>query len=620
MKADSRGLRAALHVLAGLTVLLACAPSFGASKERLPGVTVEGSRVYDPERDGDPVINNLERRTFRFFWDTTNKQNGLAPDRYPSPSFASIAARRLRAHRLCDRRRARLRVAQPGAAAHAAHAAISRERCRRVPTRPAWRGYNGFYYHFLDMQNGQRFGTSELSTVDTALLLGGVLLAQSYFDRDTRARTEIRELAEQIYRRVDWTWAQNRPPIDLARLAARDRLPALRLARLQRGDAASTSWRSARRRIRSSRGLGGVDCRPTRTRGASSAARSSCRSARCSATSTRTSGSTSAASRTSTCASKGIDYFENSRRAAYAQREYAIAESDALARLRQRDLGPDAPATVRPTPCRSSTARSAASSRTAARGTAATHLLDDGTIAPTAAVASIAVRAGDRDSDDPRVPRALRRAPVSEVRLPRRGQPELHVHRRAAAARPDRRRTSAGSTNDYLGIDQGPIVAMIENYRSGLDLEADAAQSAHPPRPGARRLHRRLARATAAAAAARARERRWLDASSAARSRVARRRGSRRLPLGCTRGCSRRSDNVVRFWAVGREGEVAVELRRGFRARAARHRRRSAEAAVDGGAREAADGVRRRYAAGPVPARQHLDPRVRRAGCARAAR
>ena len=91
MKADSRGRRAALHVLAGLTVLLAGAPSFGASKERIPGVTVEGSRVYDPERDGDPVINNLERRTFRFFWDTTNKQNGLAPDRFPSPSFASTA-------------------------------------------------------------------------------------------------------------------------------------------------------------------------------------------------------------------------------------------------------------------------------------------------------------------------------------------------------------------------------------------------------------------------------------------------------------------------------------------------------------------------------------------------
>ena len=64
------------------------------------------------------------------------------------------------------------------------------------------------------MQNGQRFGTSELSTVDTALLLGGVLFAQTYFDRDTRAR-EARSatLAELIYGRVEWTWAQNRPPM-----------------------------------------------------------------------------------------------------------------------------------------------------------------------------------------------------------------------------------------------------------------------------------------------------------------------------------------------------------------------------------------------------------------------
>ena len=81
-------------VLSGCAALVAAPP--GVAAERVPGVVVEGSRVYDPERDGDPVINNLERRTFRFFWDTTNKQNGLVPDRYPSPSFASTAARRLR--------------------------------------------------------------------------------------------------------------------------------------------------------------------------------------------------------------------------------------------------------------------------------------------------------------------------------------------------------------------------------------------------------------------------------------------------------------------------------------------------------------------------------------------
>src|SRR5262249_34158681 len=82
-----------------LVWLLAAALYVGAAgaaeqktKPKVPGVVVERSRVFDPERDGDPVINNLQRRTFRFFWDTTNKQNGLAPDRFPSPSFASTAA------------------------------------------------------------------------------------------------------------------------------------------------------------------------------------------------------------------------------------------------------------------------------------------------------------------------------------------------------------------------------------------------------------------------------------------------------------------------------------------------------------------------------------------------
>ena len=55
-------------------------------------VVVERSRSVAPDRDADPVLNNLERRTFRYFWNTTNRSNGMVPDRYPSPSFASIAA------------------------------------------------------------------------------------------------------------------------------------------------------------------------------------------------------------------------------------------------------------------------------------------------------------------------------------------------------------------------------------------------------------------------------------------------------------------------------------------------------------------------------------------------
>lgn len=69
-------------------------------------------------------------------------------------------------------------------------------------------GYKGFYYHFLDMQSGRRAWQSELSLIDSTLLLAGMLTASVYFSADTPVEGEIRELAEALYRRVDWQWAQ----------------------------------------------------------------------------------------------------------------------------------------------------------------------------------------------------------------------------------------------------------------------------------------------------------------------------------------------------------------------------------------------------------------------------
>ncbi|WP_292585138.1 glucoamylase family protein, partial [Mesorhizobium sp.] len=70
-------------------------------------------------------------------------------------------------------------------------------------------GYKGFYYHFLDMKTGRRVWKCELSTVDTALLLAGVLAAGAYFDADDESELEIRRLADALYRRADWRWAQD---------------------------------------------------------------------------------------------------------------------------------------------------------------------------------------------------------------------------------------------------------------------------------------------------------------------------------------------------------------------------------------------------------------------------
>ena len=70
-------------------------------------------------------------------------------------------------------------------------------------------GYKGFYYHFLDMRTGRRAWQSELSTIDSAILLAGILTAAAYFSGAAAEENEIRELAESLYRRVDWQWALN---------------------------------------------------------------------------------------------------------------------------------------------------------------------------------------------------------------------------------------------------------------------------------------------------------------------------------------------------------------------------------------------------------------------------
>jgi hypothetical protein len=73
-------------------------------------------------------------------------------------------------------------------------------------------GYHGFYYHFLDMHTGKRAWKCELSTVDSAILLAGVLTVGVYFDAIVDSEIEIRNLANEIYGRADWQWAQNKGP------------------------------------------------------------------------------------------------------------------------------------------------------------------------------------------------------------------------------------------------------------------------------------------------------------------------------------------------------------------------------------------------------------------------
>ena len=72
---------------------------------------------------------------------------------------------------------------------------------------------HGFFYHFLDPITGQRAGRCEISTMDSALLFAGAIAVSQYFDRESGIEREIRSLADSLYFSADWTWASPRPPV-----------------------------------------------------------------------------------------------------------------------------------------------------------------------------------------------------------------------------------------------------------------------------------------------------------------------------------------------------------------------------------------------------------------------
>jgi hypothetical protein len=161
----------------------------------------------DQSRFCEKELHNLQRNTFGYFLKETNPANGLVPDNTREGSHSSIAA--------------------IGFALAAYPIAVERsfikraEAARRTLTtlRFFWNspqgisadatGYKGFYYHFLDMKEGRRAWKCELSTIDSTYLLAGALTAAAYFDRDEPAESEIRTLADALYRRADWNWARN---------------------------------------------------------------------------------------------------------------------------------------------------------------------------------------------------------------------------------------------------------------------------------------------------------------------------------------------------------------------------------------------------------------------------
>ncbi|MEO6928421.1 MAG: glucoamylase family protein [Casimicrobiaceae bacterium] len=153
------------------------------------------------------MLESLQQDAFRYFLHETHARNGLVLDKTTTHWPSSIAATGLglTAYPVAVER---------GFIARAAAAEKVLTTLRffadsvQGPQADAT-GHHGFYYHFLDMDSGRRAWQCELSTVDSALLLVGMLTAAAYFDADTAPEREVRSTADALYRRADWQWAQN---------------------------------------------------------------------------------------------------------------------------------------------------------------------------------------------------------------------------------------------------------------------------------------------------------------------------------------------------------------------------------------------------------------------------
>ena len=416
----------------------------------------------------DTQISELERRVFDFFWETTDPATGLAPDRWPTPSFSSISAIgfALTAYPIGVERGY---ITREQAAVRVMNTLRFLRDAPQGPEPMGNAGYKGFFYHFLDMKTGTRFAKDvELSSIDTALLLAGVLYCQSYFTSNNNAEAEIRAAADTLYGRVDWRWFQPRPP-------------AISLGWSPETGFNSLDWK------------GYTEAMPMYLLALGSPTHAVDADAWLAWTSTYetspVSGWVSEYGQTylrfpplfghqfphcwvdfrgiqdSYMRGKGIDYFENSRRAIYAQQAYAIANPEGWAGYGKDIWGvtaSDGPADVQ----RNFGGRQRRFISYAGRGMGGASTYDDGTIAPYGAGSSIAL--------------------APEIAVPAltamRGQLGMHIYDRYGFHAFNRSFTFTDIKlqhgrvvpgfgwvdTDYLGIEQGPLLAMLGNYRGEL--------------------------------------------------------------------------------------------------------------------------------------------------------
>ncbi len=419
----------------------------------------------------------LARRTFDYFWETTDPDDCLAPDRWPSAPFSSIAATgfALTAYGIGAERNY---VSREAAAKRTLRCLEAYFDAPQGPGVASVAGYKGFFYHFLELDDGTRHGTTELSSVDTSLLFAGVLFAQSYFDRDTPTERAIRAAADRLYRRADWTFF----------LRGAGDTPA---ANLEGSRGLAMGWKPEQGFephdwVGYNEGmLIYVLALGSPTHPVSREAWDEGWAARLEQEWAEYYGYEHLAFeplfghqyshvwidfrgiQDEFMRGKGIDYFENSRRATLAQRAYAEDNPNEWAAYDGDTWGLTACDGPGWTKDRRVNGEPRQFFGYAARGASPIRVVDDGTIAPTAAGGSVAFT----PALSIRALMAMRNT-YGEALYTRYGFKDAFnpsftfadYDGSAGTVVPDK----GWIANDYLGIDQGPILAMLENHESGL--------------------------------------------------------------------------------------------------------------------------------------------------------
>jgi len=158
--------------------------------------------TFIPTHEESAFLDSVQFYAFHYFIDEANLSNGLVKDRSTATSPASIAGSAF---------------ALPIWALGSEKGWITRDSAIQITLNllnflmnseqsldDSATGYQGFYYHFLEMKTGKRFWNCELSSIDTGLLLMGILFAKEFYMNDTQAEKEIRKLADALVARVNW--------------------------------------------------------------------------------------------------------------------------------------------------------------------------------------------------------------------------------------------------------------------------------------------------------------------------------------------------------------------------------------------------------------------------------